>query len=295
MKDVKHAYLILAHQEFDVLKCLLEAIDDARNDIFIHFDKKVELLPQLNVSKANIIILDKRESIYWGDVSMLYAEYALLLTANNHGNYAYYHLLSGVDMPLKDQDTIHEFFNLHNGALFIGYSQANRDIEIKNRTSTYHILTKYFRNDSSFMYAFSKLLRFVVNHTQRMVGLKRNAVEEIKLGPQWFSVPADFVAYLIENKVRYLNMFRNTFCSDELFVQTAAWNSSFKDRLYNIFDEFDGCVRDIQWKNGQLLNWEIKNLPELLNSKAMFARKFSTADMNVVYAILKISKSRKYI
>ena len=38
----RHAYLILAHK-FDYVFCsLLKMIDDERNDIFIHMDKKIE-------------------------------------------------------------------------------------------------------------------------------------------------------------------------------------------------------------------------------------------------------------
>lgn len=36
----KHAYLIMAHQNFEQLAILLELLDDIRNDIFIHVDKK---------------------------------------------------------------------------------------------------------------------------------------------------------------------------------------------------------------------------------------------------------------
>ena len=34
--EMKHAYLIMAHHEFEVLGKLVQAIDDKRNDIFIH-------------------------------------------------------------------------------------------------------------------------------------------------------------------------------------------------------------------------------------------------------------------
>lgn len=37
-----HAYLIMAHNNFYTLEILLRMIDDSRNDIFVHVDKKVE-------------------------------------------------------------------------------------------------------------------------------------------------------------------------------------------------------------------------------------------------------------
>ncbi|CAK7080896.1 MAG: hypothetical protein PARBB_03974 [Parabacteroides distasonis] len=43
----KHAYLIMAHNEPIILNKLLLLIDDERNDIFIHYDKKCKLPPPL--------------------------------------------------------------------------------------------------------------------------------------------------------------------------------------------------------------------------------------------------------
>ena len=40
---MKHAYLIISHKDFDILECIVKLIDDKRNDIFIHIDKKVEM------------------------------------------------------------------------------------------------------------------------------------------------------------------------------------------------------------------------------------------------------------
>ena len=36
----KHAYLIMAHNNPYILKKLLNLIDDKRNDIYLHIDKK---------------------------------------------------------------------------------------------------------------------------------------------------------------------------------------------------------------------------------------------------------------
>lgn len=38
----KHAYLIIEHKDNFVLETLIELLDDSRNDIFIHIDKKTK-------------------------------------------------------------------------------------------------------------------------------------------------------------------------------------------------------------------------------------------------------------
>lgn len=58
---MKHAYLIIAHNEPDVLKTLLFMLDDERNDIYLHVDvRAVELFNQfkdfqLNLNSATLL------------------------------------------------------------------------------------------------------------------------------------------------------------------------------------------------------------------------------------------------
>ena len=73
--EMKHAYLIMAHHEFEVLGKLIQAIDDKRNDIFIHFDAKLKSYPVLKAHNANLYILEKRIDIHWGHISQIKAEY----------------------------------------------------------------------------------------------------------------------------------------------------------------------------------------------------------------------------
>ena len=53
--------------------------------------------------------------VRWGDISVVDAEFALFDEAYRRGEYSYYHLLSGVDMPLKTQNYIHRFFEKNAG------------------------------------------------------------------------------------------------------------------------------------------------------------------------------------
>ena len=107
---MKHAYLIIAHNEFEILKRLIQALDDERNDIYIHFDRKLNHYPDCRTSYAKLTFLEERMDVRWGDISVVDAEFALFDEAYRRGEYSYYHLLSGVDMPLKTQNYIHRFF-----------------------------------------------------------------------------------------------------------------------------------------------------------------------------------------
>ena len=68
---MRHAYLILAHNEPLLLSLLIERLDDVRNDIYIHFDRKLSVLPQLTTRHAGLHIIEDRVDVRWADVSMM--------------------------------------------------------------------------------------------------------------------------------------------------------------------------------------------------------------------------------
>ncbi|HAY3551992.1 beta-1,6-N-acetylglucosaminyltransferase [Elizabethkingia meningoseptica] len=282
----KHAYLILAHNEYPVLECLIRAIDDPRNTIFIHFDKKVNKLPVLKTRHAEIHILKSRIDVRWGDVSVVEAEFKLFEEALKVDEFLYYHLLSGVDIPLKKQDEIHAFFDQHNGKEFIGYSTYDYHNELERKVNRYHLFPKDFRLSPGIKSQVKRLIRYGSLKIQSITGYRRNTKIDFKKGTQWVSLTNDFIRYTISKKNEVLKTYQNTFCSDEIFIQTLCWNSSFRDQIFNYKDEGEGCMRMIGWKNGVLYDWEDKDYDILTHSKYLFARKFNSRNLEVVNRIL---------
>ena len=64
----KHAYLIIAHSEPEILRILVSCIDDVRNDIFIHIDKKsnIENFSNIHTDSSNLFFLKDRINVKWG-------------------------------------------------------------------------------------------------------------------------------------------------------------------------------------------------------------------------------------
>ena len=53
----KHAYLIIAHNNWKILERLLILLDDNRNDIYLHIDRKSDLINfSNNVHNANLSV-----------------------------------------------------------------------------------------------------------------------------------------------------------------------------------------------------------------------------------------------
>lgn len=84
---------------------LLSAIDDDRNDIYIHVDKKTVDVPFEDIRSTvchSPLTFIERTFVNWGGYSQINVELALLSEATKTPH-AYYHLISGVDFPLKSQ------------------------------------------------------------------------------------------------------------------------------------------------------------------------------------------------
>lgn len=283
---MKHAYLILAHNEYPVLECLIKAIDDPRNDIYIHFDLKVKELPIIKTNKSNLYIIENRIDVRWGDVSVVEAEYILFEEAIKNDIYAYYHILSGVDMPLQSQDEIHRFFDIHQGKEFIGFYQYAMAEEMDRKVNRVHLFPKDFRRVPGTVSLIKRLIRFLAMKIQYIIGYRRNKSVVFRKGTQWASLTADFVRYVLLHKKKVLNTYKYTFCSDEVFLQTLCWNSNFKNNLFNAENEEQGSMRMIGWKDGVLYDWENKDYDILVKSEFLFARKFNSKNIEVVNRIL---------
>lgn len=279
---MKHAFLILAHNEWELLRVLLGCLDDSRNDIYLHIDAKVEELPELHCDKARLTVLQDRVDVRWGDISMVKAEYALFEAALAKGGYAYYHLLSGVDLPLKDQDFIHGFFERNAGKEFIGYTLTEITPEIVRKAMRWHLFPGSFRDAGPV----KRMLRSTFLRVQELLGIKRNRKLELKKGSQWVSVTEDMAKLFVSSKKQILKSFSHTFCSDEMVMQTLCWNSPLGANIFDRSDDARGCMRAIGWKDGCLHDWSAEDLPLLKASPALFARKFNSKDMNFIHNII---------
>lgn len=79
-----HAFMIIAHNQFELLKKLILALDDERNDIFVHIDAKVkdfDFDSFKSLTKFSEIHFTDRINVTWGDFSQVKAEMILLKAA----------------------------------------------------------------------------------------------------------------------------------------------------------------------------------------------------------------------
>lgn len=280
---MKHAYLIIAHNEREILQLLLSSLDDERNDIYVHIDKKASFdVSVLQAVKSTLHILPVHIDARWGDYSLVEIELALFKEAYSSGPYSYYHLLSGVDLPIKSQDYIHNYCDLHQGQEFIGVAAHATQGEIDWRSQHWFVFPRDFQSGN----LIKKLIRAVFARLQSLVGYRRTRLE-VKKGCQWCSITHEFVGYLLQNADLIRKTFSHTYCPDEMFIQTLCWNSNFRMQIYNADNEFEGCKRYIKWKDSSLQPLNVSDVSNMVQSSRWFARKFSSQDMAVVRKVLK--------
>ena len=276
----KHAYLIMAHTQPELLKVLLGKLDDERNDIYLHIDSKAKDYPLeeiASVLKKSNCIFTERTDVKWGSYSQIHCEMVLLKEAVKT-EHAYYHLLSGMDLPIKSQDEIHEFFEKYEGLEFVDEDLPQISEAALSRVKYVH---KFYGKARST----KDVLGAICTKGQKFLGVdKTKKYKDITFqkGRNWFSITHGLAKLTVEKEAWIKEVFDQSVCGDELFLQTVARNSVFADKICNpnTMPEIPD-TRHIDWERGSNNNPYIfreSDFEELKNSASLFARKF---DLNI--------------
>lgn len=284
----KHAYLVIAHNNFNILKKQIMLLDYPYNDIYIHVDAKVKDFDTsqfLNIPKFSKIYFIPRKKVYWADYSLIDVELDLLQYANDTGDYKYFHLISGCDLPIKTQRQIHSFFNNKNNE-FVGICPKEVWYSVR-RVKYFHLLT------GNQMYRKSKFLKVsdrLFEYIQRLFGVNRLRNKEISVidGWQWFSITKEFSKYLLDNRNFIQDTFNYSISCDEMVIQTMLYNSEFYQRIYDRESLKRGSMRLIDWQRGRPYTFRKEDFDEIMKSNCLFARKFDeNTDNDIVDMIFQ--------
>lgn len=295
----KHAYLIIAHNEFYILERLLKLIDDKRNDIYLHIDKKVKNFDfeyYKRLVKHSKIYFTDRINVSWGKDTQIKCELLLLKEATKQ-KYDYYHLLSGVDLPLKNQDEIHNFFNKCGHKDFVHFCYHHEvNNHIIERVKYHHLFLKNIRSNNKTNRFISQKLHSILLRIQKIINYSRikNEQDKYYYGANWFSITDELANYIVSKGKQILKKYKNTLCADEIFLQTLVFNSKFYKNLYLYEDDnYKQIMRYIDWKRGEPYTFTIDDYNLLTESNMLFARKTSTKTQKEKQLVDKIYKNIK--
>lgn len=280
---MKHAYLIMAHNNFDVVAAFLRILDSEDNDFYIHINKKIKSYPESllkdSVHNSKLFFVP-RVSVGYYNYTMVEAVKSLF-NSSIKNKYDYYHLVSCSDMPIKSKTEIDKFFTENNGKLFVGFAPR----QIRENSEYFHFFSTYRRLKSSLGSKIFKRLAKLEFGVQRLLKVNRlkNCPYEVKKGCDWYSITHDAAVYLMENEPIFKKYFYRSFCPTEYFAHTVLYNSDFRDCFYDLDDEFHGLMRFVDWDRGRPYVFRSCDFDELISSDYMFARKFmENIDFDIV-------------
>jgi len=92
---------------------------------------------------------------------------------------------------------------------------------------------------------------------------------DIYKGTNWFSITHDLALYVVSRSREIKKWFRWSLCADELFLHTLVMASPYKENIV------DDDLREIDWNRGEPYIFTEEDFDLLVNSKDLFARKFS--------------------
>lgn len=269
-----------------MLFVMVAMLDHPLNDIYIHIDKKTNIHPYLGAKTkwSRVFYLPKRINVEWGATSQIEAELLIFEYALNHGNYSYFHMMSGLDLPLHSQDFIHDFFdNKYPGREFVTIDPAPDQRDIEYKTRYYHFFVKSLSDTQhSFSHYWHYYLHAATIQVQKLLGIRREYPYEFKKSVHFVSITRAFVEYLLSKKDFIRRTFAYTLCGDELFLQSILWESPFRKNLYPTTDNCPGGMRKILWEHNKARIWKERDYEALITSPELFALKFTSEDKELL-------------
>ena len=202
---MRQAFLIIAHNEFGVLRELVSALDDAGNDIYIHIDRKVRDIPVVKTEHSHLSMTGERLDVRWGTVSQIRVELLLLETARRNGPYDFYHIISGTHLPLAGLQELNSFYGSHLGQEVMRFwPEDEGDADFKLRR--FH----FFKGCGLLWKASLKI--------QKLLGIRHLTKESFVKTDNWISIGEKACSFLCSEKRRILRKYRWSHCGDEYFA-----------------------------------------------------------------------------
>lgn len=285
---MSHAYLILAHNDAQQLYNLVKALYSPHSKLYIHVDtKSTEFMNKSKIKELNTmehVYFVPSIKTYWGGFSLVKATLTLLIEAIKDNQNERFHLISGMDYPIKPLNKILSFFdkNKNNYLTYIP-EESNKRYFIDR----YYFYDNDYINTKNLKYSIKKrIIRSILIFIQRItwflvqilqIPIRKKINMKYYHGSQWFSFTREAVNYIlnyIEHNPWILKRFNYTACSDESFFTMILMNS---DKLKNtiINDDLRLRMPDGSLNRGGYVLTE-KDIEHIKKSPALFARKFTT-------------------
>lgn len=234
-----------------------------------------------------------------GGYSQIKCELLLLEQAVNQYHYDFYHLLSGRDLPLRKQEEILSFFDKNQDVEFISMKGSVEDTPYEVRVRYYYCFQDMIKNRKNTFGKCISIIQYALVKIQKIIGVNRiKNTATYGIGANWFDITDKMARYVVANQDLIYEMFHDTICCDEIFLQTMYLNMLDKNPLYqekHIQSDFVAqgelnIHRFIDWKRGNPYTLTENDYGYLVECGLFYGRKFDILkNENLVRKIEKIN------
>jgi hypothetical protein len=299
------AYIISGYKNFDQIRRLIGRLDDPQSrfvilidghspgDVFASFKKAMADNPRVEIPP--------RRKMRWGDFSLTAnCRDAIGRLLKSDFKFDYVFCVTGQDYPLQSPDEIRDTLAAGHGSSFV----LHEAFPVKRwEPSGMGRLYSYNFTFNRKAYTFPKWdqprrkwVRAIYSIINRVV--PKRGPFPLGMHPFGGSLhwtlsreAAEYVEQFSRTNPAFDRRFRFTFASDEVYIQTILANSPLKDRM------IDNDLRYLKWPApgaGSPSVLTQADLPQILSSGAVFARKFDvTKDARVLDLIDQHVDSRR--
>ena len=279
---MKHAILITAYTDFQQLEKLINQFDENYN-IYIHIDKKSKITPeriQRLSENRNVKYLSRKYKVNWGGFNHLKSYLLLSEEALNNKENEYFHLITGQDFPIKDNQYFDklllsetdqksnylDYFKMPTSRWFNG---GMHRLEFYNLYDLINAKTEPGR----------RLINFILK-VQKKINIRRpiKFAEQLYGGSTYWTLHRNCLQYVInftKKNPDFYKRFKYTFCAEEIYFQTIIMNSEHSKNVIN------DNLRFIIWDNRKGGNPAFLNENDyeaIIKSNKLFARKINSSN-----------------
>lgn len=253
---MKKIFLILAHE---VSNCLVANVkylsSNFNNTVLIHLDKKSRIENFNFLASTNVMFIEDRINVQWGDISVVQATIGLLKNSLEY-EYEYCFLLSGDDLITMKEYDIDTLISENYGKDFYHIQDFRDNKGDPDKLVKFKHLSFHYNKEKSFpqkiysrFYEYIKSI-FFKNKSYDNLNSKYNI--NLHKGVQWFSLPKSssklIVDFIVKNP-NFINIFSRSFCPDEIFF-VSLLNNLNPNNNYHDESKLNNALRYIDWKSG---------------------------------------------
>lgn len=299
---MKIAFLILTHNQVELVYRQINALYHPDHHFFIHTDKKYKLdIKDEYANLKRVHFTANRIRVNWGGLNVVRATLNLIQDALDTGiDFDYFILMSDHCFPIEPSYGIHGFLEKNNGFSFIEIRPLP-DEKLKQMGHQESGLEKFnypfFFDQLAFIpkdnfavghkiYNPKKLVFRCLTRLLRRIGYKRKTPPRLVpcFGSQWWVLHKNAIRYVmnyLEQNPGALNFFKYAWAPDELFFHTILYTSPLAGKIKSI------SLWYIDWSaNGPPKTLDCDDFNVLIESKALLARKFDLVkSLNLIHKL----------